>query len=532
MHQGERWWFKPEKKQYFIRQLSSPFLIIVWFSLLIMMSYQQITSLLFWNKIDILTKDLWRIADYISIYNKETSDFVATINHIIQWYLNNENIFDTQQKKLEQIWESVTTHSERLLLEDNKQYERLFSFIKDLKPYKDELFTYMGANVPKSYLIILQNSSEKRPNWWFFGSFAYVRILHGRIRSLHMIDSYLWYKTMPWVTITPPNRSRPIYQNQPFGWIAANKFWFTNIDWDHLIQLYNKTFNNPQSHKYIPSELCNDMCDRDIDGVIFVKTDILKQLIPGLDKKTRERQFMNAAIDLIRWENLPNKKEYYLSDSKKFFTAQQNTLFKNMISMFSQLTQQYSFGIYIPTISDGLHTIFTKYNLNTLPNPHTLYSRDTNKSFNKIDEFVEKTVMIRDQIGDIVQELHNNDHIDISQLTSWSYTLDIDYTIRVPEQYKQVISSLEQQYKITLTDRERGILSLQPSTLFDKDSIPRLRATRSQLYYPNNIEITWTSWDLFNPISFDTPFGKGFEYSLETAQNNIRKTAIIEFMIQ
>jgi hypothetical protein len=41
---------------------------------------------------------------------------------------------------------------------------------------------------------------------------------------------------------------------------------------------------------------------------------------------------MNAAIDLIRGDNLPNKKEYYLSDSKKFFTSQQNNLFKNFIS--------------------------------------------------------------------------------------------------------------------------------------------------------------------------------------------------------
>jgi hypothetical protein len=76
------------------------------------------------------------------------------------------------------------------------------------------------------------------------------------------------------------------------------------------------------------------MCNRPIDGVIFVKTDVLKKLMPGLDKKTRERQFMNASIDLIRGDNLPNKKEYYLSDSKKFFSQQQNNLLKNFISMF------------------------------------------------------------------------------------------------------------------------------------------------------------------------------------------------------
>jgi hypothetical protein len=116
-------------------------------------------------------------------------------------------------------------------------------------------------------------------------------------------------------------------------------------------------------------------------------------------------------------------------------------------------------------------------------------------------------------------------------LIPWTYTLTLEYDIRVPDQYKDFITTLEQQYKIKLTDRERGILSLQPSTLFDNDNVPRLWATRSQLYYPKNIEITSTSWDLFNPITFDTPFGHGFEYSLETAQNNIKKTAIITFTI-
>jgi hypothetical protein len=63
----------------------------------------------------------------------------------------------------------------------------------------------------------------------------------------------------------------------------------------------------------------------------------------------------------------------------------------------------------------------------------------------------------------------------------------------VPDQYKDFIASLEKKNNIILTDRERGILSLQPSTLFDDDNIPRLWATKSQLYYPKNITITSTT---------------------------------------
>lgn len=511
--------------------MSGLFLWILVFSFVIMASYQQITLLLFGDKKDIITNDLWTLANYISIYNKETSLFVKDINNIIHSYINNENIFDEQNKTLQRVRDTLTSQEDKILLQNNKKHQQLFNFLKDLQPHKEEIFNYLGANVPKSYLIILQNSSEKRPNGWFFGSFAYIRVLHWKIRALHIIDSYLGYKTMPWVTINPPERSAPIYNNQPFGRIAANKFWFTNIDGSNLIELYNKTFNDKESETYIPAEICNDMCHRPIDGVIFVKTDVLKKLIPGLDKKTWEWQFMNAAIDLIRGKNLPNKKEYYLNNSKDFFAQQQNTLFKNFISMFSTITQEYSFWIYIPTISTQLNQTLSKYHFNTIPNTTTIYTWDTNKSFNKIDEFVNKRAIIRDHIGDIVYERDNNDQLDITNLWPGTYTLTLQYDLKVPIQYQNFITELEKKTNITLTDRERGILSLQPSTLFDNDSIPRLWATRAQIYYPPTMTITHTTGDLFNQVHFDTPFGKGMEYSLETAKNNIRKSAILSFTI-
>ncbi|MBU1758100.1 DUF4012 domain-containing protein [Patescibacteria group bacterium] len=40
--------------------------------------------------------------------------------------------------------------------------------LSDLWEYKDELFTLLGKEEPFNYLVILQNTNEKRPNGGFF----------------------------------------------------------------------------------------------------------------------------------------------------------------------------------------------------------------------------------------------------------------------------------------------------------------------------------------------------------------------------
>ncbi len=526
-----RWRSKPTHKSHF-RHLSGPFFSFIIVTFFLFLGYNTLHSFLFWDKKSLFTTQLSAVASYISIYNRPTAELVQAIDHIVQWYINKDNIFDQHADSIEKIWNIITSTDDEILLRNNERLQWVFQFIEDLAPHREELLLYLWKNTPKSYLVLLQNSSEKRPNGWFFGSFAYVRISQGRIRAMHIIDSYLWYKTMPRVTINPPSRSAPIYNNEPYGWIAANKFGFTNIDGHHIIDLYDKTFNHPDSKTYLPPELCRDMCDRPIDGVIFVNTDTLKQLLPGLDKKTRERQFVNSAIDIIRGDNLPHKKEYYLTEVKDFFTKNQTTLVSNLVRQFDRLTSKYNIGIYIPSISFGLQNILTQYNFTTIPNNHTLYFWDTNKSFNKIDEFVHKEIIVRDQRGDIVAERINHDHLDIQWLPASNYSIEIQYKVHVPIQYQNTINLLAEQYNITLTEREQGILSLAPT--YDEYGNPRLWSTRSQIYYPNTIEIHNISgnYDDIPLVSFTTPFGKGIEYGMHTTENNSTHTVRMTMTIK
>lgn len=480
------------------------------------------------DKKDIIQNDLRTIARYLRIYDRKTANLVRDIDIIIKSYTNGENIFSTEKDTINNVWDTITDQTETLLAH-NEQYRRIAEFLRDINPYKDELMLYLGANVPKSYLVILQNSSEKRPNGWFFWSFAYVRVLQGRIRTIHMIDSYLGYKTMPWIMMNLPSWSYPIYQWVPFGRIASNKFWFTNIDGDNMITLYNNTFSNPESDKYIPPEICQDICHRPIDGVIFVQTNGLKKLVPGLTKKSRERQFMNATVDLRRGEDLPNKKEYYLTDSQNFFLEQDETIVKNFLNQFTAITDNYTFGIYIPTISAWLNEVLTKYNFTTIPNNHTIYARDTNKSYNKIDEFVTKTIRITNLQGDIIHEQENNDQINIQHIANGQYRMEIWYKIAVPAYYKDYIHELTQKNNITLTDRELWILALAPT--IGNDGVQRFRESKSQLYYPNYVWIDNIWWDIYHTF-FETPFGRGIDYGIVTETDNTTKTIDILFTIK
>ncbi len=82
---------------------------------------------------------------------------------------------------------------------------------------------------------------------------------------MRIIDSYMPNYYMPDAYLPSPTWAKPIYGNAPIGWIAANKFGFTNIDGDILMRLYDRTFNHPTSRNAIDASLCDEVCDKKIE---------------------------------------------------------------------------------------------------------------------------------------------------------------------------------------------------------------------------------------------------------------------------
>ena len=486
------------------------------------------------SKIDILQHNLSEIATYISTYNIELATSIARIDELIQTS-RTENILKTKTNDIITIRDSIISQESSFQSLGEGRYNKFIQFLRDLRPMSTEVMQLLGKNTAKNYLVILQNTAEHRPNGWFFWSFAFVTIDQWKITTLRLIDSYFPNKFVPDAKVSLPQWSKTIYPENTAMRISANKFWFHDLDGKIMIDLYNKTFNDIWNSNKIPPDTCIDMCNKKINGVIFLRTDMLNIIAPGFERKQWERQFLNACVDLIRWNNLPNKKEKYLSDAHIFFEKNQWSMIKHSISKFKKLTDDHWIGIYLPEHSKELRSTLEKYHLITSSPSENSNSRvylwDTNTSFNKIDNFVRKQAILTNAIGDIIAQ-SDKDFLDLwRSLSSGNYTLAITYTIAVPLQYKNFIFWLESQYGIQMTDREKGILALKETNRYD-DHIVRLRATRSQIYYPKDRNIINVQWDSFWILNFSTPFSRGLQYKIETAKNDTTVKVLIDFEVK
>lgn len=126
----------------------------------------QFQSFAFGEKKFILTNRLSAVASYVRVVNRPTAQLVRHINTLMQSYNTDilTNVFDIHADIIRDIFALVTSTDDKILLKDNEKLQKLFQFVEDVEPYQEELQIYLGANESKSYLVILQNNAESRPN--------------------------------------------------------------------------------------------------------------------------------------------------------------------------------------------------------------------------------------------------------------------------------------------------------------------------------------------------------------------------------
>lgn len=233
------------------------------------------------------------------------------------------------------------------------------------------------------------------------------------------------------------------------GFIAGNKYGFTDIDGKNIKDLYEMSFNTHYNQqklsKLINPEIHEKLLHKYIKGVIFVRLDLFTKYFPQLEKQSHEWQFVNANIDLIRGKVVKDKKEKYIKEANLFFQDNWKDLFKAIINNLEEIIQQRGINIYLSNITESTYEALKKNMLTTEFSTGKIYLRDTNIANNKSDAFVTKNVEIYDEFGMLVGDT-DNDILDITSLKKGNYTIKIYYAFNILPSYIALMEKLEDQY--------------------------------------------------------------------------------------
>ncbi len=413
-----------------------------------------------------------------------------------------------------------------------KQYTKRYELVQEASGFSGDMRSLLGFDRPQTYLVILQNTSEKRPNGWFFGSFAVVEVSRAKVTKFSLVDSYIPAYDRPDVVVRWPSWLEWFLPDRNIYFVSANKVWFTYQDGAHIQELYEKTY--PWQR---------------VRGVVFLRTDMFARLLPSFREQQRERQFINAATDLIRKKTTFGKKELYLQDVGEYLREHAGQLIQWMLTHGDAIIEDHMINIYLSRASTAMHKFLRDNRLTTRFEEGMLYAWDSNTSYNKIDEFVEKTITIRNDKGAVLrQSQHDIVPLDealgitwrqyytdqwlqapssagiaswkISWELSWgtTYTLEISYHLFVPENYISFIQALEKRYAVTLWVREREILWLLPDWW-----------TRGVVYFPPQARILNVTGTLSESNIFATPFSHNAYYVSSFSGNDMTSTIRIGF---
>lgn len=468
---------------------------------------------------------------YFWTIDDSLSNMLLAGDDVVKWYLSWENVLVTKKDKIKDLLGYVSENKYYLnnLWFDN--YDWFFSLLSDLRGDWDEVSMLLWEKWEFNYLVILQNTNEKRPNWWFFGSFAFITVKDWRLKNLEIVDSYYPDYLAENTRLRAPDWTKAFLPDLNIWFIAWNKFWFSDIDGSNLKRLYEKMFNEEYDQKklntLVDNWLSEKLLHKYIKWVIFIRSDLIEYLIPSFTQKAREWQFQNANVDLIRWEKRSNKKESYIKEVTKYFKEHSLEIFQSIINHYDEIIDKRFINIYLSNVSDDLQNILLNNWLKTVYFSWNIYARDMNAAFNKVDSFVQKTIQIINDNGSVIIE-SNNDIVPIWDLWNWAYKMKVCYVLNVPNSYMSYMHDLEEKYWITMTERELRILAMQPN-IYEGVDLWRWMDTKATIYFPLNYKLWELKWDYQEAWKFQAPFANWLYYEVVINKNNDSKCVEIDF---
>lgn len=373
------------------------------------------------------------------VINGDLSRFFSSVDNVWKNYAS-WGYLTERKEDIDSIMEFLSTN--KSLIERLPENYRPFAFfISSLAWYRDQIYDILGFGEKKIYMMVLENSSEARPNGGFFWSYAIVQLYNWKIEDYKIFDAYYpqYINSGAKVSIVKPYAD--IFGNEGIGFISSNIYGFTDLDGWNIKLLYEKTFPWQK-----------------LDGVIFLKSSLVEKILPGIKDRLITRQFLNANIDKIETSEPLNKKELYIKELQSYIQKNLNQIILYIAQNFDLVAQDNNINFYLPKITKEFRGFLSDHGLINIFDPNKIYIWDFNLAYNKIDRFVTKRRILQDDKGRLITD--GNGDIINQHLDKWVYDLYIFYNINIPDTYIQQIQNLVSYYGINLAPREMHILWL------------------------------------------------------------------------
>ncbi len=120
------------------------------------------------NKIDLFEQNISDIAFYFWTIDQNVAQMLLGIDELSKAYLSGENILKTKSDQLDDLIYYIQQNRSYLQHLGFKKYAYLVDMLSDFWSESAEIKQLLGVDSPQNYLVILQNTNERRPNGGFF----------------------------------------------------------------------------------------------------------------------------------------------------------------------------------------------------------------------------------------------------------------------------------------------------------------------------------------------------------------------------
>jgi len=334
-----------------------------------------------------------------------TYHFPSYLSKLLLDYKNWKNIFVYDKIWIEILWNKYYYLAQILWYWE--YLPTISKIINQIKFFKQDVYDVLGANWQKNYLIIFENTSEERPDWWFFWSYAKISLSWWHIVDFNIFDSYYvfwkycsnqlkvisstssnnsssssqnnWWKNCPnktWLNIK--NKIPPYNKLFPTTtFITSNIFWFTELNWKKIIEHYNQVFPNEP-----------------INWIIFIKSDILKYILNDWEKILWKMEIINYMNKLKKTTNI---KSEYIKYVKKILNNKKSII-RNFLKNYDKIINNSLIRIYLPNTSQKFQDLLKHNNLIFYQQDKFAYLFFYNLWFNKISKFIDHVIIVNDKI--------------------------------------------------------------------------------------------------------------------------------------